>query len=267
MPRSGSTLLQNLLGQHPDIVATPTSPLYELVSACRDVHATSQTVKAYGVHQHLPHALSYIREGINAYCRDNNAKIVVDKSRGWLGARKFLRSIYGDDFTIIVNVRDLRAIFADMEKSHRENVHYRDQIMVTAMPYTQIGRIRGWGNNVPLAPFIHSLYDALEMGDTANLVFVKFEDIIADPQSELNRLVSCIGLPPHTFNTDYIAQLTSEDDVHHGSIYGKHTINSKLELQDVDNFSDFLRPDSIAMIEQEYDFYFKYFKYGAYKRR
>jgi len=35
LPRSGSTILQNILGQNPDFYVTPTSGLMELIYAAR----------------------------------------------------------------------------------------------------------------------------------------------------------------------------------------------------------------------------------------
>ena len=37
MPRSGSTLLQNILGNNPDIYSTPTSPVFEFINAAKEI--------------------------------------------------------------------------------------------------------------------------------------------------------------------------------------------------------------------------------------
>ena len=41
LPRAGSTLLQNILGQNPDFYVTPTSGVLELVYAARNNYSTS----------------------------------------------------------------------------------------------------------------------------------------------------------------------------------------------------------------------------------
>ena len=46
LPRSGSTLLQNILGQNTDFYVTPTSGLLELVYAARNNYSTSPEFKA-----------------------------------------------------------------------------------------------------------------------------------------------------------------------------------------------------------------------------
>ena len=46
MPRSGSTLLQNILGNNPDIYATPTSGLLEMLNASKRIYTSSNNFKA-----------------------------------------------------------------------------------------------------------------------------------------------------------------------------------------------------------------------------
>ena len=41
LPRAGSTLLQNILGQNPDFYATPTSGVLELLFAARHYYSLS----------------------------------------------------------------------------------------------------------------------------------------------------------------------------------------------------------------------------------
>ena len=46
MPRSGSTLLQNIFAQNPDMYATPTSGVLELIFAARGNYTNSPEFKA-----------------------------------------------------------------------------------------------------------------------------------------------------------------------------------------------------------------------------
>lgn len=46
LPRSGSTLLQNILGQNPDFYTTPTSGLVELLYRSRNGYSDSSEFKA-----------------------------------------------------------------------------------------------------------------------------------------------------------------------------------------------------------------------------
>ena len=46
LPRAGSTLLQNILAQNPDVYATPTSGVLELIFAARSNYTDSPEFKA-----------------------------------------------------------------------------------------------------------------------------------------------------------------------------------------------------------------------------
>ena len=46
LPRAGSTLLQNIMGQNPDFYVTPTSGVLELVYAARSNYSDSPEFKA-----------------------------------------------------------------------------------------------------------------------------------------------------------------------------------------------------------------------------
>jgi hypothetical protein len=46
LPRAGSTLLQNILMQNPDIYSTPTSGVIELLSTARTLYSNGDAFKA-----------------------------------------------------------------------------------------------------------------------------------------------------------------------------------------------------------------------------
>jgi hypothetical protein len=53
MPRAGSTLIQNILGQNPDIHTTPTSGVYEMLAASRTIFSDGLEFKAQDEQQML----------------------------------------------------------------------------------------------------------------------------------------------------------------------------------------------------------------------
>ena len=84
LPRSGSTLLQNILGQNPDFYVTPTSGVLELVFAARANYTDSPEFKAQD-HQLMKDAfLGFCKEGVEGFFNSiTDKKYVIDKSRGW----------------------------------------------------------------------------------------------------------------------------------------------------------------------------------------
>ena len=89
LPRSGSTLLQNILGQNPEFYVTPTSGVLELVFAARHNYSESLEFKAQDS--------VLMEEGFRGFCNGGltgfynsitDKPYVMDKSRDNLGDLK-----------------------------------------------------------------------------------------------------------------------------------------------------------------------------------
>ena len=63
------------------------------------------------------------------------------------------------------------------------------------------------------------------------MLFIRYEDLCANPRLELERFYSYVGLPyygKHDFNN--VEQITVEDDEVYG-VFGDHQIRHKVEPQ------------------------------------
>ena len=67
MPRAGSTLMQNILGQNPDIHTTPTSGLYEMLAASRTIFSDSLEFKAQNEQQMMEGFKGYLKSGLYGF--------------------------------------------------------------------------------------------------------------------------------------------------------------------------------------------------------
>ena len=67
LPRAGSTLLQNILAQNPDIYATPTSGVLELIFAARANYTDSPEFKAQDPEIMKTAFQAFCKEGMTAY--------------------------------------------------------------------------------------------------------------------------------------------------------------------------------------------------------
>ena len=159
LPRAGSTLLQNILAQNPDIYATPTSGVLELVFAARANYTDSPEFKAQDPELMKTAFQAFCKHGMDAYYSAiTDKKYVVDKSRGWGIHYDFLNFINPDP-KIICMVRDLRDVFASMEKNYRKNPDKQDGILDwSKMQGTTVPkRIDIWAQNPPVGMAIQRL--------------------------------------------------------------------------------------------------------------
>ena len=83
MPRSGSTLMQNILGNNPNIYATPTSAVLDMLNASKRVYTTSPTMKAQDEKDMKSAFLMYSRFALEGYFHGLTDKpYIIDKCRG-----------------------------------------------------------------------------------------------------------------------------------------------------------------------------------------
>ena len=83
MPRSGSTLIQNILGQNPDIHVTPTDGFLELIYAARVNFTNNAEFKAQDQKQMLNAWRGFCNEGMKGYVKGLSDKShTCIKSRG-----------------------------------------------------------------------------------------------------------------------------------------------------------------------------------------
>lgn len=261
LPRAGSTLLQNIMGQNPDFYVTPTSGVLELVYAARNNYTNSPEFKAQDP--------SLMRAGFTRFCRDGvngffeavtDRPYVLDKSRGWGIHYGFLNEFYPDP-KIICMVRDLRGIFSSMEKNFRKNQHMDSGIVDHSkmMGTTTEKRIDVWSQGQPVGLAIERLYQIFKEGINKKMLFIKYEELAENPEREIARLYEYLGVPAFAHDFDNVQQITKEDDSVYG-IYGDHTIRTKVSPLKSDH-KDVLGVSACNWIKTNYKWFYDEFKY------
>lgn len=263
LPRAGSTLLQNILAQNPDIYATPTSGVLELIFAARGNYTDSPEFKAQDAEVMKTAFQAFCKEGMNAYYSAiTDKKYVVDKSRGWGIHYDFLKFVRGEKPKIICMVRDLRDVFASMENNYRKNPDKADPILNWAsMQGTTVPkRIDIWAQNPPVGMAIERLSEVFRTGLDKHILFVRFEDLCLYPENVTKTIYEYLGIPHYNHDFDNIQQVTKEDDEVYGS-FGDHTIRTKLEMLP-SKANDLLGKDVADWIYTNYQWFYDIFKYA-----
>jgi sulfotransferase len=262
LPRAGSTLLQNILGQNPDFYVTPTSGVLELVYASRNNYSNSAEFKAQDE--------TLMREGFRNFCYQGvmgffdtvtDKPYVMDKSRGWGYHRDFLDFFYPNP-KIVCMVRDPRAIFSSMEKNFRKSPEKDKGIVNHAemQGVTTEQRIDQWAAGVPVGMAFQRLYQIIKEGNDKNMLFVKYEKLMDDPTKEMNRIYDYLEVDRFTHDFNTIEQITKEDDSVYG-VYGDHVIKPKLSKVKPD-WNDVLGKNASEWIKSNYSWFYDYFGYN-----
>ena len=261
LPRAGSTLLQNILAQNPEVYATPTSGVLELVFAARGNYTNSPEFKAQDPELMKSGFLSFCKHGIKGYFEAITDKpYVIDKSRGWGIHYDFLNQIYPEP-KIICMVRDLRDIFSSMENNYRKNQHKQDSILDwSKMQGTTVPkRIDIWSQNPPVGMAIELLGEIIRLGNDSKILFVKFEDLCLYPDAEMTKIYNYLDIPYFQHDFDNIEQVTKEDDTVYGT-FGDHVIRTKLEPV-TSRAKSLLGKDVTDWIYNNYRWFFDKFHY------
>jgi len=262
MPRAGSTLLQNIMGQNPDFYVTPTSGLMELIYGARKNFSESTEFKHHLEPELMSKGFSaFCDKGIHAFVNaTTDKKYYLDKGRSWGYYYNWLKSFMPYQPKIICMVRDLRDIFASMEKAFRKDPNREyllnwGQGMNTTLPK----RIDFWCANPPVGIAIDRIEAIFQMNYAENFLFIKYEDLCLRPEIEIKRIYDYLDIPFFQHNFDFIPQITHEDDsVHDG--FGDHIIRNKLEMLQ-SNALQLLGLPVCNWIYDRYKWYFDVFKY------
>jgi sulfotransferase len=262
LPRSGSTLFSNLVAQNPTFYCTPTSGLLELVNGAKNSFAHSPEFKAQEQALMDKAFLSFVKGGINGYFNAlTDKQNVLDKNRGW-GVSYHLASQLFPNPKIVCMVRDLRAVFASMEKNFRKNPTKENYIQnPSQMQGTTVRkRVDIWANGVPVGIALDRLKDIIGQGIAQKVLFIRYEDLMDNPEVEMRRFYDYIGydyFDKHDFVN--VSQLTHENDVIHG-IYGDHKLRPKFEKLPND-YEDVLGFEICEAIKSSYAWFYRYFNY------
>lgn len=262
LPRSGSTLLQNIIGQNPEFYVTPTSGLHDLIANCRQVYTNGPAFKAQDSEEMKKAFLSFVREGMQGYFKGiTKKKFILDKSRGWMNKLSLLNLLQKNAKVICV-VRDPRAIFCSMEKNYRKHPDkaIAENYFPNDMAQNILNRVNFWASpkNFVGGAF-NNLKELIDTKQTHNIKFIRYEDIIAKPQETLDIIYAYLGVTSFEHDFDNIEQVTHEDDTIHG-VFGDHKIQPKLKYIEP-NYEEILGMKISQDIVKTYNWFYKSFNY------
>ena len=178
IPRSGSTLLASLINQRPDALASHTSNLCDTMGGA--VMAWEQNPTTQASRASCKDLVRLLRSmAANRYDTD---KLVFDKSRGWSNPTimNTMKMVQGD-VKIVATVRPVSECLASFAKiANVEQKH-----------------MKAFCKSSQLASSLFDDYYSLKAGfETVpdNFLFIEYDDLVANPQEQLDRVADFTGL-------------------------------------------------------------------------
>jgi hypothetical protein len=195
LPRSGSTLLTCLLNQRPDVYASPTSNLCDTMGAAVQAWEQNPTTQASGG---TKKDLVRILKGI-AKSRYATKQTVFDKGRGWSAPQiiETMKKVQGG-VKIVTTVRPIADCLSSFVK------------------LTKPDNVRDFCRNSQLAEHLMSSYHTIKAGYEAYpecFLFVEYDDLVKDPQTQLDRIAEFVGLDLYEGDINNVEDSKEEDEV------------------------------------------------------
>ena len=216
LPRSGSTVLSALLNQHPDVHASATSGLCELMVS------TFQTWKNSDAEQSSTSVLqikSVLKSMMDARYEHVDKPVIIDKSRSWaeIASLNALSDLLGRRPKIVVTVRNVEDCAASFVRVAKPN------------------NVEDFLRNDTLIEHLKMSYKALSEGyayDKECFLVVEYEKLIEEPQKQLRRVEDFLGLSPVEYDLHHLAETApKERDEEVWRVPGLHDVKPELKKQ------------------------------------
>ena len=215
LPRSGSTLLCNVLLQNPKFQTTATSSLLELLLQVRDGWKKLEGHTTYPDGQDKWGVIRAITQSYH----NTEKEIIFDKNRGWSTHIEFVEKVTGQQTKIIACVRNLEDICSSFEKLFRKNradgeIHGE---FTNPQMKTIDGRVGVWtaDEGVIGRPYV-SLLDTIQRGLGDRILFFPYEEWTSNPDVWFKKLYEFIGEDYYQHDFNNIEQTIRENDAGYG---------------------------------------------------
>lgn len=237
LPRSGSTLLMNILAQNPEVHATPTSGILDMLVSVRNHWNMNEAFRA------MDRALSesikerVLRGMLQDYFAHIDNPFCIDKNRFWTEYLELAEVLVGgrQNVKVLITVRDLRDVLASFERLYRKTSALSQLSLETATELkfkTAAGRVEVFADDgQPVGRAFNAIRDAVTRGWLDCMHFVEYDQLTSQPEQVMSGIYDFLDIAPHTHNFEHVEQVTVEDDFVYG-FKDLHIIRPKVEPQD-----------------------------------
>lgn len=258
LPRSGSTLLKNILNQNPIIHTEPSSPVMELMYWNNHYFLDSEQYLAY---QKPKSAYKVISSIIDSYYFDVNNPIVIDHCRSWSNNIERIKTYITPDPKIICPVRNVTEIltsFISMIHRNKDQISFIDKHLINNhVEVNDDNRCHYlMGSNGIVYQALWAQFQAFRRGDDKKyLLMVEYDDLVFSPEETIKKIYQFLELDLYSHNFNHIEN-THREDESQWNLKDMHYLHNKLEKKS-------LKPETV-LSDQIINMYsnMEYWKYS-----
>jgi sulfotransferase len=254
LPRSGSTLLANILNQNEHIYASSTSALTNALLAVSEVFTVAPecTSDLANIPDTAETHVKILREMCEGW-HNRTEDIILDKGRGWSQNLTLLRRMFPNSLAI-TTVRDPRDVLASIEKQHRKTGQYGPNGTLLERCSAQMSAEGIVGSA------ILGVEDALRRSDD-RVFFINYTALVSDPEKVLAALNESLGIE-YEYDLDNVENSSSDLDVLYRNKFPHHGFG-KIEVPEDEHWSQFISADIAEETMKLYPLFNETFGYSA----
>ena len=232
LPRSGTTLLTELLNQNPKIYSGPNSVVVELMHL---VHSHLETSEEFNNFPSLEAKQNIISSIIKSNYEHIDKPIIIDKNFHWgtISNFEYIQQYITPNPKIIFCVRDVLEIltsFIELLNKNNNLNNYIDHGLNNYMyPYRSLDDRRCDFLMLPKGAIDKGLF-AIEylMTKKDNVLFIEYNDLVSEPKQTMSKIYDFLELEKYEHRFDNLKNtLIINDDVY--GIKDMHTIRSTIK--------------------------------------
>ena len=257
LPRSGSTLLCNILAQNPAFSVEHTNMLPGIIQTMIQMWSQNPDIRG-GLNRDLEGTTDRIDRCAKAICEawhNEPEKVVFNKSRGWAHNLLALRRIYPNS-KVLVTIRDPREVFASFERQHQKNPLFD---------------LAGNSFQKMLATRAQNMFSAQGMiGSTLlgvqdildrkqDVYFIKYEDFVRHPAQMMERIYCYLDQPAFEHDFENVVNTATDPDYLYLNKY-PHDGSGKVEPRPP-SWPKVMDEPIAQSIVRGYLWFFEHFKY------
>lgn len=248
LPRSGSTMMINLLKQNPKVHGEAVSSLAVVLTS---IHSNWENIQATKEYPNDAARMGILKGVINGYYDHVKKPIIFDKDRLWTSKIALLEAITGKRVKILCPVRNPAEILSSFEKIRKNNpmsLVLSDQSLGETSSIA--GRCMYYAGPTGAMGLAHQfIRDAVTMGYLDRMLFIDYNRFCNSPKSQLKRIYDFFELPAFTHDLENIVQEEVYNDTA-TSLPGLHKIKPRLDKTTV-NCVEYLGLDLYQQYNRE----------------
>jgi len=248
LPRSGSTLLTNILKQNPKVHGESVSSLSSIFGS---INASWSSMEQNQEYNNVNAKVGVLKSVLQGYYSHIDRPFVIDKDRGWIPLLPQVEAVLDRKIKVIVCVRNPAEILTSFEKLRKENPlfftkadsHLREGSNIASRAYFYAGP------EGPMGLSHRNIKDAVTMGYLDRFLFIDYNRFCNSPKSQTKRIYEFLELPKFEHDFEKIVQTEVYNDLANG-LPNLHKIKPSLDRTTV-NCVEYLGLDLYEQYNRE----------------